>query len=138
MLENETKTYEQEGIVSVGPELWFDALKSKNFEASYVLGMTVDFNRTLITQQLPNGSEGERVFQGLSVTPFASVYFSAIELLWGVDLQFILEAQLIIPQTLKPPDENPNNGSWNSGNEDYISIPFGGQINFFLGFSSKL
>jgi hypothetical protein len=138
MLQNETKSYEQEGLLSLGPQLWFDAVKGEKFEVSYILGATLDYNRTLITQQPLNGNQGERAFQGIGVTPMASVYLSGLELLWGVDLQFILEAQLILPQTLKPTDGTPDTGSWNSSNQDYITIPFGGQINFYLGFCAKL
>ncbi len=138
MLQNETKSFEQEGIFSFGPQLWFDAIRSPKFEASYILGLNFNYNRTLITQQQISGSEGERAFQGIGLTPQASIYLSALDLLWGVDLQFILQGQIIIPETLKPTDPNPNNGSWNSGNQDYISIPFGGTISFYLGFNAKL
>jgi hypothetical protein len=138
MLENETKTYEQLGQFSLGPQMQFMALNGPRFEISYVLGLNVDWTRDMITQQLTNGTEGERVFQGLSAVPQASIYLTGVELLWSVDLIFMIEAQLILPQTLKPDDSSPNNGSWNSSNQDYISIPFGGQVNFFLGFSSKI
>lgn len=138
MLENETKSYEQNGQFSLGPQLQFSALKGERFEITYTTGLNINWTRTLITQQPTNGTEGERAFQGLGFVPQASIYLTAIELLWTVDLQFIIEAQLILPQTLNPTDGNPNNGSWNSGNEDYISVPFSGQVNFFLGFSSKI
>lgn len=138
MLQNETKTYEQEGQFSLGPQMQFSALKGQLFEVSYIAGLNVNYTRTVITQQLTNGTEGERAFQGLGFVPQASVYLTGVELLWSVDLLFIIEAQLILPQTLKPTDSNPNNGSWNSSNSDYISVPFGGQVNFFLGFSSKI
>lgn len=138
MLQNETKTYEQLGQFALGPQMQFIALNGPRFEISYVLGLNLNYTRDMITQQLSYGNEGERVFQGISAVPQASIYLTGIELLWSVDLIFMVEAQLILPQTLKPTDSNPNNGSWNSSNQDYISIPFGGQVNFFLGFSTKL
>jgi len=138
MLENETKTYEQLGQFALGPQMKFKGLKSDRFEINYVLGINLNYTRDLITQELNYGNEGERVFHGLNVVPQASMYLTGVELLWSVDLIFMVEAQLILPQTLNPTDENPNNGSWNSNNQDYISIPFGGQVNFFLGFASRI
>ena len=134
-LANDISTEESHRQYAIGPYLSYDFHRTKDYLLTVYGSISFNMDRFNVEQSGPSINNELRTFTGFSFTPRFGQSFQLRNILPRVDIYFSTEIQITFPHTLKSGSTISLQNIWQTW-EDRVSIPFGGNINLFLGIQS--
>ena len=134
-LANDITTEENYRQFGIGPYLSYDFHRNENYLLTVYGSLTFNMDRFRVNQTRPVGTNEERLFTGFSFTPRVGHNFQIRNIIPNIDLYLSAEVQITLPHTLKSSSSASIQNIWQFW-QDRIKIPFGGNINLFVGIQS--
>lgn len=135
--QNNNLANENRSIICLGPILTYDVFKNINYRLTLGTGFTYNYHKTTLKVNTESGESEERLFNGYSLSPFASTYLQVVDVFPSLDLLGGLNLNLYLPHVQKTKDEASMPELWSKTSTDSISTGLKPQVSFFLGVQAK-
>ncbi|MCF8057750.1 MAG: hypothetical protein K9K67_00530 [Bacteriovoracaceae bacterium] len=131
---DDRKATENRSQVGIGPYVSYDPWRFQNVRLTLQGSIMLNLTRNLIKQQDTIGSDEERLFKGISLSPRLSSFFQMKTETLGVDIVGGMDIQFYLPQNLTSSTQ-PQTAFWNEygSNQDSVYIPFTAHWSLFVG-----
>ena len=135
--QNNSLATENRSIIRVGPVITYDAFKNANYRLTMGTGFTYNYHKSALKIIATDGASEERLFNGFSISPFASSLFQVVDVFPKTDLIGGVDLNLFLPHSQKTADEATITELWGENSPSQINAGFKPQVSFYLGFQVK-
>jgi hypothetical protein len=131
--QNSQISKENRSLFKIGPIITFDGFKTEKLRLTLGTGFTYNYHRSTMTMSDLKGNSEQRLFSGLSFSPFINTMIQFTEVIPMTDIIMGSDLNLFLPHSQKTSDEISIPTLWAQNIPDTISTGLKSQVLFYLG-----